>query len=147
MPVVAVVVLGRMHVALAAAAHGIDDKRRGVEAGGRTAHVLFQIERRLQRRAQVFHPRHHVVHVNVVGMHVDVAEPSHEQLHRSGVSFTGALQHSLAADENAALGQAIQRIVGDAGDFVGMIEVRVHHHVLVQRRPSSTTRVSASTQA
>jgi serine/threonine-protein kinase len=67
-----VVVLERVAVTLAAAAGRVDDEGRRVEARRRAAHVLLEIDRDLHRRAQVLDALHEVVHVDVVGVHVDV---------------------------------------------------------------------------
>src|SRR5437762_1146417 len=61
-----VIVFVGMSVAFPAAPHRIHDKGRRVEPGGMTAHVLLDIQSRLERRPQIFHARHHVVKVNVV---------------------------------------------------------------------------------
>ena len=132
MPVSPIVMFVGMSVAFAAAAHRVHDKGRRVEAGGVTAHMLLDVQSGLERGPQIFHARHHVVKVNVVGMNVDVAQPAHEQLHRRRIVVHAVLQDGLAADGDAALGQPVHGVLRDAGDLVGMIEMRVDDHVLVQ---------------
>ena len=43
-----------------------------------------------------------------------------------------ALQHRLVARDDAALEHAVERALGDRGDLVRVVEVRVEHDLLVQ---------------
>ena len=67
-----------MHVAFAAASRRVAHERGRIETRRRAAHVLFHVECGLHRGAQVFDALDQIVHVNVVRMHVEVAEPAHE---------------------------------------------------------------------
>ena len=54
-------------------------------------------------------------------------------MHRRGIIIHAVLQHALASDGDAPLGQAVHRVLRDAGDFIRMIKMSVNHHVFVQR--------------
>src|SRR5439155_17989792 len=67
-----VVLLVRVRVPLAAAAHGIYDKGRRVKARGVTTHILFDVESGLERSSQIFDTRHHIVEIDVIRVNVDI---------------------------------------------------------------------------
>ena len=123
---------GAVDIALAAAAGRIEDEGGCVEAGGGAAGVQLEVLRGGDRGAQVFDAGHHVVNVHVIRMHVHEAEPTDKELHGGRIVVDGALEHGLAADMDAALGEHVHGVVRDAGDLGGVIEVRVDDDVLVQ---------------
>ena len=89
----------------------------------------------LQRRAQVLHPLHQVVHVDVVRVDVDVAEAPAEQRHRLDAVVDPPLQHALVAHGDAALEQLVHRRLGDRRDLARVVEVGVEHDLLVAAAP------------
>jgi len=125
-------VLEAVRDALATTTGCIDDERRRVEACRHTAHALLDIERGLQCRAQILDALHEVVHVDVVRVHLAVAEALHEELHRVDAIIHSALQHRLVAHDDAALEHAVEGALRDRGDLVRVIEVRVEDDFLVE---------------
>ena len=57
--------------------------------------------------------------VDVVGMNIDKSKPPDEKLHRGGVVIHAVLQDGLAANGDAAFGQAIHSAARHTGDFAG----------------------------
>ena len=127
--------LEAVDVALPPAAGGVDDEDGRIEAGGRAADVLLDVERGVERRAEVFDPFHEVVHVNVIGMHVDVPEALHERRHRLDGVVHPPLEDALIAHDDAPIGERVHRVFGDAGDLVRVIEVGVEDDLLVELAP------------
>ena len=82
----------------------------------------LQVLRHVQRRAQVFHARHHVVHIDVVGVHVHVREPLGHQNLQGGVVVHLALKHGLVADGDAAFAQLVRGRFGERGDLDRVIK-------------------------
>ncbi|MNS75214.1 hypothetical protein D3C72_1087180 [compost metagenome] len=72
------------------------------------------------------------MHVDVVGVDVDVAQALDQELHRLVAVVDVALQHALVADVDAAVEEHVHRLLGDPGDLVGVVEVRVEGDLLAQ---------------
>ena len=127
-----VVVLGRVDGPLATASGCVADEGRRVEAGRRTAHLLLQPHALRERGAEVFDHRHQVVHVDVVGVDIDVGEPLHEQCHRLGRIVHARLKHRLVPHVNAPLDQPLDPNPRVLGDLMRRVEVGVQHHIFAE---------------
>ena len=102
----------------------------------------------LQRGAQVLDAFDQVVHVDVVRVHVDVAEPLHQQLHRLDAVVDPALEHLWLRTVMPRSKSLFIARLGDAGDLARVVEVRVQHDLLVAACARARPRaVSASIQA
>ena len=124
-----------MHVALSPAARRVDDERRRVEAGRDASDVLLDDERGVERRSQVFDALHEVVHVDVVGMHVDVPEPLDQKAHDLHRVVDAANEHALVSHRDAAFEEQVHRVLRDRRDFFRVIEMRVQGDLFVHLSP------------
>ena len=83
-------------------------------------------QRRGQGGAQLLHAADHVVHVDVVGVHVDVGQPLGQQDLGGGAVVHPALEHRLVAHGDAPLAQSVEGLLGEGGDLARVVEVRRH---------------------
>jgi hypothetical protein len=66
-------------------------------------------------------------------MHIHVAQPPDEQLHRSWARVHCALENGLIPNVNSAFHEPSHRLGCEPDDLIGMIEVSVNAHILLQR--------------
>ena len=120
-----------MGIPFSTAPQGIDDKSGGVEPGGVAAHPFLKGQPGSERGPEILNTRHHVMEIDVVRVNIDVPQTPDMELHDAGLVVHPALQHGLAANQNAAFRKPGHGVLGNPGDLPGMVEVGMHRHILV----------------
>lgn len=87
----------KLWAAFAAAAGRVDHERRRVEAGRDPAERLLDVERGLQRGAEILDALHEVVHVDRVGL--DLAVPEARTMAWAGCRWVGFRRRRPARSE------------------------------------------------
>src|ERR1017187_2253630 len=106
-----------------------------VEAADQSTDLFLDVRAGGDGGAQVLDPLHHVVHVDVIRMDVDIGQTLDERAHGGPRVVHAAHEHGLVAHHDSALVELVGRGLCDPGDLARMVEVGVNHHVDVRLAP------------